>query len=225
MRGRTWGSTVALANRRMSMADQRSPVTADPRDNGSVDVQVPVLQRGHGLVAAIGRRVAAHLPAADLSERDPDYIRRTLPGLWLLASYYFRADVRGLHHVPERGPALLVGNHSGGNVPADTFVFTLAFSAYFGADRPFYHGARARRLVADPWAGPVRTGAHGHESGRTPHARSRSSIGEHHESSHHSASRDEFSWSRTRARRSADPRSDDPRRRRAAQRSCPAVST
>jgi hypothetical protein len=32
---------------------------------------------------------------------------------------------------------LLVGNHSGGNVPADTFVFTLAFSAYSGADRPF----------------------------------------------------------------------------------------
>jgi 1-acyl-sn-glycerol-3-phosphate acyltransferase len=85
-----------------------------------------------------------------LSERDPDYIRRTLTGLWLLASYYFRADVRGLHHVPEGGPVLLVANHSGGNVPADTFVFTLAFSAYFGADRPFYQLAHNLVMV---WPG------------------------------------------------------------------------
>ncbi|HZE05668.1 MAG TPA: 1-acyl-sn-glycerol-3-phosphate acyltransferase [Solirubrobacteraceae bacterium] len=90
------------------------------------------------------------VPAADLSERDPDYIRRTLPGLWLLASFYFRAQVRGLHHVPADGPVLLVGNHSGGNVPPDTFVFALAFSAYFGADRPFYQLAHNLVMV---WPG------------------------------------------------------------------------
>ena len=33
---------------------------------------------------------------------------------------------------------LLVGNHSGGNLTPDTSVFTLAFSAYFGVERPFY---------------------------------------------------------------------------------------
>jgi 1-acyl-sn-glycerol-3-phosphate acyltransferase len=33
---------------------------------------------------------------------------------------------------------LLVGNHSGGNVPADTFLFTLAFSTYFGVERRFH---------------------------------------------------------------------------------------
>jgi 1-acyl-sn-glycerol-3-phosphate acyltransferase len=33
---------------------------------------------------------------------------------------------------------LLVGNHSGGNLTPDTGVFTLAFSAYFGVERPFY---------------------------------------------------------------------------------------
>ena len=33
---------------------------------------------------------------------------------------------------------LLVGNHSGGNLTPDTHVFTLAFSAYFGVERPFY---------------------------------------------------------------------------------------
>jgi 1-acyl-sn-glycerol-3-phosphate acyltransferase len=45
---------------------------------------------------------------------------------------------------------LLVGNHSGGNVPADTFVFALVFSAYFGADRPFYQLAHNLVMV---WPG------------------------------------------------------------------------
>jgi 1-acyl-sn-glycerol-3-phosphate acyltransferase len=33
---------------------------------------------------------------------------------------------------------LLVGNHSGGNMTPDTGVFTLAFSTYFGVERPFF---------------------------------------------------------------------------------------
>ena len=92
------------------------------------------------------RQVVARVPKADLDQRDPDYIRDQLPGLWMLASLYFRADVRGLHRIPAEGPVLLVGNHSGGNVPADTFVFTLAFCSYFGVERPFYQ--LAHNLVA-----------------------------------------------------------------------------
>lgn len=84
------------------------------------------------------QQVTARVPKADLDQRDPDYIRDQLPGLWLLASLYFRADVRGLDRIPAQGPVLLVGNHSGGNVPPDTFVFTLAFCSYFGVERPFY---------------------------------------------------------------------------------------
>lgn len=86
----------------------------------------------------VRQQVAARVPKADLDQRDPDYIRDQLPGLWLLASLYFRADVRGLDRIPAQGPVLLVGNHSGGNVPPDTFVFTLAFCSYFGVERPFY---------------------------------------------------------------------------------------
>ena len=92
------------------------------------------------------RQVIARVPKADLDQRDPDYIRDQLPGLWMLASLYFRADVRGLHRIPAEGPVLLVGNHSGGNVPPDTFVFTLAFCSYFGVERPFYQ--LAHNLVA-----------------------------------------------------------------------------
>ena len=90
------------------------------------------------LVSGVAELVKSRVPAADLDERDPDYIRESLPRLWLLASLYFRAEVRGLGNVPEEGPVLLVGNHSGGNLTPDTGVFTLAFSTYFGVERAFY---------------------------------------------------------------------------------------
>ena len=90
------------------------------------------------LVSGVAELVKSRVPAADLDERDPDYIRESLPRLWLLASLYFRAEVRGLGNVPEEGPVLLVGNHSGGNLTPDTGVFTLAFSTYFGVERVFH---------------------------------------------------------------------------------------
>ncbi|HEY1358967.1 MAG TPA: lysophospholipid acyltransferase family protein [Thermoleophilaceae bacterium] len=93
---------------------------------------------GADLVGAVAAQAQSSVPRADLDERDPDYIRESLPGMWMLASLYFRADVRGLHNIPEEGPVLLVGNHSGGNLTPDTGVFTLAFSTYFGVERRFY---------------------------------------------------------------------------------------
>lgn len=95
-------------------------------------------------------QVVSRVPKADLDQRDPDYIRDQLPGLWLLASVYFRADVRGLDRIPAEGPVLLVGNHSGGNLPPDTFVFTLAFCTYFGVERPFYQLAHNLVVSAPP---------------------------------------------------------------------------
>jgi 1-acyl-sn-glycerol-3-phosphate acyltransferase len=82
--------------------------------------------------------MTGRIPQANLDDRDPDYIREHLPALWLLASYYFRADVRGLERIPAEGPVLIVGNHSGGNITPDTGVFMLAFGAFFGAERRFY---------------------------------------------------------------------------------------
>jgi 1-acyl-sn-glycerol-3-phosphate acyltransferase len=86
------------------------------------------------LAGAVQRRI----PRADLDERDPDYIREQLPLFWLFSSLWFRGEVRGLGNVPDEGPVLLVGNHSGGNMIPDTMVFTVAFSTYFGVERPFY---------------------------------------------------------------------------------------
>jgi 1-acyl-sn-glycerol-3-phosphate acyltransferase len=108
-----------------------------------------------GLASAATRQVARRIPKADLDERDSDYIRENLAGLWMLASFYFRADVRGLHNVPAEGPVLLVGNHSGGNIAADTFIFTLAFNTYFGVERRFYQLAH-NLVLAMPGIGYLR---------------------------------------------------------------------
>src|SRR5690349_3879352 len=75
---------------------------------------------------------------ADLGERDPDFIRQMLPRLWLVAQTYFRAEVRGFENVPDE-PVLFVGNHSGGAMVPDTFVFLLAHNTYFTVEgRPLY---------------------------------------------------------------------------------------
>src|SRR5437763_15673695 len=43
--------------------------------------------------------------------------------MWILATLYFRAEVRGLDRVPEEGPVLFDANHSGGNMTPDSLVF------------------------------------------------------------------------------------------------------
>jgi 1-acyl-sn-glycerol-3-phosphate acyltransferase len=69
---------------------------------------------------------------------DPAYIRTTLPALRAMSRIYFRAEVHGLDNIPAEGPALLVGNHSGGTLIADTFVFAQAFYDHFGSLRRFH---------------------------------------------------------------------------------------
>jgi 1-acyl-sn-glycerol-3-phosphate acyltransferase len=94
------------------------------------------------MLAAAGEDLAATV--TDRGERDPFalrdpmYIERTLPAVRLASQLYFRGDVRGLEHIPPEGPVLLVGNHSGGTLIADTFVFGQHFYDHFGADRRFH---------------------------------------------------------------------------------------
>ena len=124
----------------------------DLRDNGHVAASDPRAWLSgllSGAAKGVAKRIAGSVPRADLDARDTDYIRETLSGLWMLASLYFRADVRGLHHIPREGPVLLVGNHSGGMMAPDLFVFVLAFSTYFGVERHFYQLAH-NGVVASP---------------------------------------------------------------------------
>jgi 1-acyl-sn-glycerol-3-phosphate acyltransferase len=94
------------------------------------------------MALAVGEDLAsAALPGGEHDPfllRDPAYIERTLPALRMTSDLYFRADVRGLEHIPPEGPVLLVGNHSGGTWIADTFVFARYFYDHFGAQRRFH---------------------------------------------------------------------------------------
>jgi 1-acyl-sn-glycerol-3-phosphate acyltransferase len=103
----------------------------------------------------VGAQARRRIPHADLDERDPDFIRERLPLMWLLASLWYRGEVRGLGNIPDEGPVLLVGNHSGGNMTPDTVVFTLAFNTYFGVERPFYQLAH-NLVLAMPGLGALR---------------------------------------------------------------------
>lgn len=115
----------------MSSGDRTSTEPAPSSPNG-------LLRTLRGAATGALDLVTPRIPRTDLEERDPAYIRETLPRWWLINSFYFRAQVRGLERIPPEGPVLLVGNHSGGNVIPDTIVFTIAFSAFFGAERRFH---------------------------------------------------------------------------------------
>ncbi len=129
--------------------------------NGHVDGAERKLEDGSGgsligrVISELAGQVERRIPRGDLDERDPDYIRERLPLMWLLASIWFRGEVRGLGNIPDSGPVLLVGNHSGGNMTPDTILFTLAFSTFFGVERRFYQLAH-NLVLAMPWLGALR---------------------------------------------------------------------
>src|SRR6476646_3250096 len=123
-----------------------------PEDVETEKPQPSLLSR---LVRELGAQAQRAIPRADLDERDPDYIRETLPRLWLASSLWYRGEVRGLGNIPESGPVLLVGNHSGGNMTPDTIIFTLAFSTYFGVERHFYQLAH-NLVLSMPTLGSLR---------------------------------------------------------------------
>ncbi|MDX6636552.1 MAG: hypothetical protein QOJ01_63 [Solirubrobacterales bacterium] len=104
-----------------------------------------------GLAGRFARGASRRL-TADLDDRDPDYIREHLPLSWLAASLWYRAEVRNLANVPENGPVLLVGNHTGGNLSPETIIFTLAFQTFFGVERRFHQ--LAHNLVLASPLGP-----------------------------------------------------------------------
>ena len=103
-----------------------------------------------GMVLGDVTHLSRTLDGNDIDAWDPEYIRRVLPVWQTLMRTYFRGEVRGLENVPSEGPSLLVGNHSGGTMIADTFVFAGAFYDHFGPERRFHQLAHdiAARLPA-----------------------------------------------------------------------------
>lgn len=69
--------------------------------------------------------------------RDPAFLRRARPVLERYASY-FRPEVRGFEHLPASGPFLVVGNHSGGQMPPDLPVLLTSWWRRRGEEEPVY---------------------------------------------------------------------------------------
>lgn len=132
-----------------------------------------------GGVATIGKNWAHEwldlrhgLAEGGIDEWDSDYIRRALPVMGPLFRRYFRGEVRGLEKIPAEGPVLIVGNHSGGTMIADTFVFTMSFYEYFGPERRFHQLAHDV-AVKFPGAGirPFGTVSASHENAKAAFAK------------------------------------------------------
>lgn len=96
---------------------------------------------------ALLRLPSLHRVPDGIEGRDPEFIRRALPRLWLAFELYFRAEVDGFEHVPDE-PVLFVGNHSGGASVPDTWLFVLAHNTYFTVEgRPLI--GLAHRIITD----------------------------------------------------------------------------
>jgi 1-acyl-sn-glycerol-3-phosphate acyltransferase len=109
-----------------------------------------------GAASQVGRiagNVVPRFREGDLDDRDTDAMRELLPAMWLLASAWFRPEVRGLERVPREGPVLIVGNHTGGVGSPEILISQLAFSAYFGVERLHYQ--LAHRMVLGSPVGPM----------------------------------------------------------------------
>ena len=101
--------------------------------------QADSIARSAGAVASDWKAVLDGSGELDWFERrDPEHIRHTLPGMKAFSELYHRSEVRGLEKIPADGPVLLVGNHSGGTLISDTFVFAAAFYEHFGPTRDFH---------------------------------------------------------------------------------------
>ena len=141
-------------------ADSNGHVDSDAlRDRAAAEGSDGEAGSGPSLVGrairGVARQVQSRIPHVDLDDRDPDFIRERLPLMWLAASLWYRGEVRGLGNIPDDGPVLMVGNHSGGNMTPDTVVFTLAFNTYFGVERPFYQLAH-NLVLSMPGLGSLR---------------------------------------------------------------------
>jgi 1-acyl-sn-glycerol-3-phosphate acyltransferase len=95
--------------------------------------------------------------------RDPAFLRKVRPVLERYASW-FRPEVRGFDRLPEHGPFLVVGNHSGGQMPPDLPVLLTAWWRERGEEEPVYALFHSFFLGL-PGVGPVMARAGAVEAG------------------------------------------------------------
>jgi 1-acyl-sn-glycerol-3-phosphate acyltransferase len=124
--------------------------------NGSVSLVRTLSGAITGLISPVRSLADGLVPRfreGNLDDRNTDAMRELLPAMWLFASAWFRPDIRGLERVPRQGPMLIVGNHTGGAGSPEVLIAQLAFSAYFGVERPHYQ--LAHRMVLNSPVGSL----------------------------------------------------------------------
>jgi 1-acyl-sn-glycerol-3-phosphate acyltransferase len=102
----------------------------------------PLLDWAEEALEFLGRRLLGEYEVDEFGH-DPDLVEHVLaPLLRPLYRYWWRVEARGLEHVPDTGPALVVGNHAG-TLPFDALMVGLALLDEHPAHRSL------RMLAAD----------------------------------------------------------------------------
>jgi 1-acyl-sn-glycerol-3-phosphate acyltransferase len=123
-------------------AEPEASVVHTPPDEPDLGPLEPVLQWAEEALEFLGRRVLGEYEVDEFGH-DPDLVEHVLaPLLRPLYRRWWRVETRGLEHVPDSGPALVVGNHAG-TLPFDALMVALALLDEHPAHRSL------RMLAAD----------------------------------------------------------------------------
>ena len=89
------------------------------------------------VVGAMGRFIEQRIHGGAAFQRDDAFVAAQSERLdrWLA---WLRPEVRGLEHLPTRGPYLCVGNHSGGLYTPCMWAFLSRWYAHLGVETPAY---------------------------------------------------------------------------------------
>lgn len=146
------GDTYCHIHQRESSSRSNHPSNSAIRDVSAANAPEPDAQ-GDGLRDFLRRRLAGDYPIDDFGY-DPELSREVLlPLAKPLYENYFRVRTLGIDRIPETGPALLVGNHSG-TVALDALMMQYAVATEHPQERP------VRNIGADlvfslPFVGPM----------------------------------------------------------------------
>jgi 1-acyl-sn-glycerol-3-phosphate acyltransferase len=128
------------STRGRSAADEIVALTAAPRrrrrpSRSSRNITGSLARTAIDTIDGTVQGMVARGRLGSLADRDPAFIERQFRWIAPICDLYFRGEVRHLERFPGRGGVLVVGNHSGGLLTPDTFVFGTAFYRHFGFER------------------------------------------------------------------------------------------
>jgi 1-acyl-sn-glycerol-3-phosphate acyltransferase len=118
------GGLCALHRRRLEEA-AASRTGNGQEDGADLGALAPFLDWAEEALEFLRRRLLGEYTVDEFGH-DPDLVEHVLaPLLRPLYRHWWRVEVRGLEHVPDEGPALVVGNHAG-TLPFDAMMVQLA---------------------------------------------------------------------------------------------------